>query len=799
MRIDEIDIYGDFKLNGLTGNTGQFLGMSGSQLYWLDAGASTGGVSIYGTRYVYCESVTYSATMSGQILKNAYASASSIGGLSAEDRAVVLISPGVYDFLNSPLNITDSYIDLVGINSSADSVRLKASNANYVIEMIGGSIDMGLYNLSIGTASLFNVNGAGADYQRWGNVINYGSMFMRENLSSSINGINGEFRNIKVKNQYPWWGPAFAVRAGNINGIFDDIEISAPSSFLTTVSGDIYGTYSNIRVTSSGGIFQAFNMNAYFKNIKLANVGQPFFVSYTLGSYFEDIEINGDCTTAFTGQNIDGTFKNIKIETSSQGAFLAPSLGSNISGTFSNIEIGNATNLFSSSGTVSGHFENIVTGTVSEGAFKIETGSITGTYENIKVGVNGTNDSAPGGGVFVVTSSGDINGTFKNIEVGDGTTNVSVFNCESDIIGTFSNIKMGSIGQSFYGQNGDVNGYFEDIEMDETLTSFYCLGNMVGTFKNLIIGTATSVFTPEGNLIGTFSNIEIGNSPAGVMYNISNIDANIDGLTLNSTVNDFLLVGSSISGNFQNIKLNGLQNSAFNTISGNLTGTFKKIDLGALNGGAYVGFGFFYAAGGAIQGTFEDIEMDASGGINDIFYALAEIDGIFKNINTKTFGVGGLITQTINTFLTSGDYIAGTFSNISAGGIGTAITDNLATNGNFTDLKINAGTIFTIGGSGSPIIKNSILYGRVGLKTGKLLDSTVDYNHGIGSSARAVVIQNGATIERCKLLCNASADSVYSGSAVNAKISRTIANSAFSGNVTNLISTPNNIIDASIL
>jgi hypothetical protein len=170
----------------------------------------------------------------------------------------------------------------------------------------------------------------------------------------------------------------------------------------------------------------------------------------------------------------------------------------------------------------------------------------------------------------------------------------------------------------------------------------------------------------------------------------------------------------------------------------------------------------------------------------------------FKKINTKTFGVGGLITQTINNFFTSGDYIAGTFSNISAGGIGVAFIDDNLISGNFTDLNINAGTIFSIGGSGSPIIKNSILYGQVNLKTGKLLDSTVDYNHGFLSGAHAVIIQSGATIERCKLLCNNLSNSVYSGSAVNAKISYTISNRSFSGNVTNLIGTPFNINDASI-
>ena len=188
MRIDEIDLIGNFTINGLSPQTDQFLGLSGSELTWLDPAPSQSGVSIYGNRYVYCNSVEGNQVSSGTNLKNAYASASTFI-VSATARGVVLVSPGVYDFNNSPLNLTASYIDIIGISSDANSVLLKATNADYVIQLINSNVDTALCNVTLGTASLYAVDNDSNTgcYLRWDNVcLLYTSPSPRDGLLSRM-------------------------------------------------------------------------------------------------------------------------------------------------------------------------------------------------------------------------------------------------------------------------------------------------------------------------------------------------------------------------------------------------------------------------------------------------------------------------------------------------------------------------------------------------------------------------------------------------------------------------------------
>jgi hypothetical protein len=798
MRIDEIDLYGDFKINGLTGTTGQFLGMSGSDLVWLDAAAPTGGMSVYGSRYVYCNSVTYSATMSGQILKEAYASASTIGGLSADTRAAVLISPGTYDFDTSALQLTDSFIDLVGINSDANSVRLHATFADYVLYLSGGGVDTGLHNLTIGTSSISNLfsDGNNPYYIRWNNIINIGELSSTSDGGSAIT-LDGEFRNIKVYGaMYPFY------TIGNLTGIYDNIEIY--DSFLRTFSTDsspIIGTFSNIKIYGSS--FQSFvpggfDLVGYFDNIKIYQTSDYAFVSPNLNGIFKNIDIVSG-HSSFNGDNfIDGTFDNITIGSASQSSFYS-NVG-HIAGTFSNIQIGDCGEFcFSGYNYVSGSFDNITVGNVGPGLpnnsgklFHSPNGYIDGKFKNIKFGT--TLEGTDGLGQFF-GCVGTVSGTFENIEgkeagVAFWTTNLN----SDDIVGTFSNIKFGNItGVLFMAENsGSINGTFENITCATVSAElFYSTENLSGTFKDITIGNSTTAFKAfGGNIDGIYQDITVGNTGDIFVVN-GNITGTFENIKFGNV--DSAFKGYDLTGTFKNIDGGtfSITTDIFYAVN-NLSGVYKNIELGTLLNGYN---NVFY--GNTIDGTFEDIKMDATAGvIINIFYSADTLTGVFKNIDTNTFGPGSLSLVIDNFFAATSIY--GTFSNISAGGISNAFSA-APLYGTFTDLKINADTtLFSLAGAGNPIIKNSILYGRLGLKGGTLVDSTVDYNHGIGSSARAVVIQNGATIERCKLLTNGSADSVYSGSAVNAKISLTITNKAFNGNVTNLISTPNNIIDASI-
>jgi hypothetical protein len=596
MRIDEIDIYGDFKLNGLTGNNGQFLGMSGSQLYWLDAGASTGGVGIYGTRYVYCESVTYSATMSGQILKNAYASASTIAGLSAEDRAVVLISPGVYDFLNSPLNITDSYIDLVGINSSADSVRLKASNADYVIELIGGGIDMGLYNVTLGTASLFNVMGAGADYLRWDNVINYGNMFT--DLISSIVGLNGEFRNIKVYNSTE----AFSVFSGDINGVFDNIEIYSVNTNVFYNEYDyLFGTFSNIIIHGTfSGFYGTSGLSGYFENIKGDNsITTTFAGSNYLNATLKNIEFNNLNVFCNSNFNMDLIVDNIKINSISDG-FVVVSTG-NIVGTFSNIEIGSTNNLFycDNSGDISGTFKNIVCNNTDAYGFRTTSGTISGTFENITLGDAGES-------YFRTDAVGGISGTFKNIEMGNLEGAFYAF--IGNIDGTFSNIKIGIADvEVFYSGDGDLSGTYEDIEIGTGNSSVFSpFFDLNGVYRNITIGTVSNgAFYSQGFIQATFSNIKVGNVGGDSFFADDGIDATATDITVGEVANNiFSNTSGGISGYFENIYVKSVSGPNFFSTPDYLYGTFKNIYLGSS-----ADCQIFNVTSGPIDGTFQNIEL----------------------------------------------------------------------------------------------------------------------------------------------------------------------------------------------
>lgn len=797
MRIDEIDIYGDFKLNGLTGNTGQFLGMSGSQLYWLDAGASTGGVGIYGTRYVYCESVTYSATMSGQILKNAYASASSIGGLSAEDRAVVLISPGVYDFLNSPLNITDSYIDLVGVNSSADSVRLKASNADYVIEMIGGNIDMGLYNLSIGTASLFNVNGTASDYQRWGNVINYGNMFT--DLVDSIIGLNGDFRNIKVyDSQY-----VFSVYSGDINGIFDNIEIySVNTTFFYNEYDYLFGTFSNITIhgTASQGFYGTSGLSGYFENIKGDNIlYQVMTGGIYLNATLKNIEFNNLGSFCNSNSNIDLIVDNIKINSISSN-FVVVEIG-NIAGTFSNIEIGSTNNLFycSTSGDISGTYKDIVCNNTSAYGFSTLSGTISGTFENITLGDTGE-------AYFKTDAVGGISGIFKNIEMGDITSG-AFYSLGYEINGTFSNIKIGNVGGSVFVTegNGGISGTFDNIEIGTVNGSvFTSITDLNGEYKNITIGTVSvDAFFTQDSIQATFSNIKIKDIVSGAFNASLGIDANAKDISIDEITGGCFNNSSSaynLTGNYEKIKIksSGSDSTLFRT-AGDMSGTFKNIDLGLLGANSYA----FYADNGNIYGTYEDIEMDASNGLMiSVFKANQNLIGTFKNITTKTFTEG--IPNAVGTDFFTADVILATCSNIYAGGFSTNFDSTLPPSGTFTNLNLNLGNTRMFA-SAIPLLNgltiyNSKIFGLLNLGQGRIVNSLIDSRLTVPGSAQTIWVSAFATIERCKVLANpsnASARTIFAGSGTNIKLTYSILNRA-TQNITNLIAASFSIIDASI-
>ena len=139
MRFDEINIIGEFKINGLTGSPGQALGLSGSEFTWITVSASSviDAVLLTGTDYVICQSVNTGnpgtdAIENGNRLKSAYATASA---LYMTNRVSVLITPGDYDFGATPLQLTTTKVDLIGMSSDASDVILRGSG-DYVLQII---------------------------------------------------------------------------------------------------------------------------------------------------------------------------------------------------------------------------------------------------------------------------------------------------------------------------------------------------------------------------------------------------------------------------------------------------------------------------------------------------------------------------------------------------------------------------------------------------------------------------------------------------------------------------------------
>ena len=768
MRFDEIDIIGEFKINGLTGSPGQALGLSGSDFTWITVSASSviDAVGLTGTDYVICQSVNTGnpgpdAIENGNRLKSAYATASA---LYVSNRVSVLITPGDYNFDATPLQLTTTKVDLIGISSDASDVILRASDVNSVLGYESG-VDSALYNLTLGTSLDIGVSGSGTSYLRWKNVIVsqnsfYNSVYGFENL-------NGEFEDIKCNNN-----SNFAKVNGDLNGTFNNIKIgNNTENVFSSNFGGIFGTFSNIEIGDVGNAFSSNSyITGYFKNITTGNVGSIIYSSGQITGEFENITI-GNVSNAIYGSTISGTFNNITIGDASYTFYSE----NNITGTFSNIEVGNVGYLFFSiTSDVDGSFKNITSGNVSNYAFSTAgTGNLTGTFENIKTGDNYF--------IFSIVGSGYINGIFKNIEIGN--TTADVLSAESNIIGTFSNIKIGTIqNTAFNSLNGSIYGYFDNIEILEIIgSSFICLTNIDSTIKNLTIGSIGGNFlSPEDTLSGTFSNIKIGYCNS-FMSNAASINVNIKDLTVNAVGGDLFQSFNSITGTYENIKI-GTCSNAFVTDISDINGYFDTIEIGDVSDS-------IFSSSGNLHGIYKNIK---TGNVTNYAFNGNITDGTFENIESKDISS-----------LFSFNSISGTFSNINGGSIVNAFSIGGGTlYGYYKDITLGTVSNFMA----CSILDSSVVIDNLKVKSfigndnfrGKIINSFVDAR---GFNAYPIQLSSSVapTIERCKFLSDISIFSIKSdGFTPNAKISFTITNNEIDGDITNIISDPKNINNPNI-
>ena len=750
MRIDEINLLGQFKITGNTGSNSQAIGMSGGSTSFIDVVASGGGsseglVKRSGYNYVIVEATDGDAISNGAKLKTAYIEAvtllGQIGTPAADNRVSILLTPGDYN-LDLQLSVDVSFIDLVGISQNPLDTIVRASGSDQTIGFVNPGLDFGLYNIDLrsggtGTQVAFWDGGSNdITYLRMKNVVISGNGFFDSGTSFySFYDLDGEFEDITVLD-----GCYFAMASNSLTGTFKNIKIGdVPYAFygLTTLTG----TYKNITISNLNNYgFYSSNVSGIFENIKI-NGGTNIFPNITSG-YFKNIIISGSPTTVFTpapgtggifedieisnasdaftagGIGTDGTFKNIKI-----GDVVNVFNGgvANILGTFSNIEIGNASSAFSDAANISGYFKDIKVGNVSL-IFTPNT-DLTGTYENITMG------DVDGGSCFT-TNGGNISGSFKNITVGNGGS--SFFTSATDLSGTFENIKSGDVAvYAFYAGNS-ILGTFKKISVKSGGGNFFqAVGSDInGVFDDIYNGSSNFTFYSDGGILtGTFSNIELINCGRSFLGN-NGTSGYYDGITIGNS-SQFIFAGIT-TGTYKNIKIGSC--TSFLTVGNDLGAMsptlVENIEVGEVTSGNFID------SGDALGGTYKNIKVGSV--VGRAFIADLGITGTYSNIEVGSC-TGDMFYGGTNTFpitVNVDNLFVGTVSTIFDPGTG-GITAIVSAGSKFNKLDVTG---------------NCFGYARRFKQfVAKLTNSRINM---IGRDD--AILLGGGQIERCKILTDAA-------------------------------------------
>ena len=689
MRIDEIDLYGLWKINGSTGGSGQVISYSGSNLSWATASSSPSTSDIDKRSYnsIIVETVNNGvnpaadAIINGDNLLAGYEAAKllDVGGLSVNNRISLLLMPGEYDVSTTPFQLDTSYIDIVGMSTFAGHTILKSSTNAYTITYLQ-DVDSRLENidLRVGSAGGVYGNEDSGQYLRWKNVIVNGDCFY--GAVYHFDSVNGEFEDIIVKDS-----ANFVSAQNNIDGIYKNINFLGTSgaSNLVSQSGSISGTYSNIKFSIlGGGVFNAFtDLNVYIDGLRI---------------------VSGDSSIIFYGQNIYGTYKNIFIDDG--GAIITA--GTDIICTIENLTlIAGVGDFCYGGGLVNSTSKNLFVDNSSNSGFS-STGILTGTFSNIKF--NGFSN------LFV--SGATTSGFFENIQAGSGA---NFFNSSGgSLSGTFKDIEVESISNnSFFTNGGDIDGYFENIDIkdcgNETFSTAFSSGSIKGTYKDIKIlklNAAYDAFQSHGDIDGTFENILItddntGSFPSGIFYSYGagSILGKYKNISVSKSTFLFYTSGGDINGDFENITFGDIYYANVNSkifYSGvNLLGKYKNISTLASQNSVF-------ESGNDIDIQVENISLV---GVDKCFVSVANLKGTYKNIR-----VGNILTPPDHSFkgnpvdiivddfiigngnnsydlFHSGDFLVGTFSNIEVGSGFNNVFVNTSSNFNGTFKNIRIG------------------------------------------------------------------------------------------------------------
>ena len=687
MRYDEIDLNLDGKLTiqGVQGGNKNLIQYKDGLVSWVTASTPTAIDSLIrniGNLFQIVESVSGDSVASGQRLIDAYAKVvadEASLNLSQNNRYTLLLTPGLYDIRNY-LEITISYVDVVGLSTNPMNTKLTSDNQSYAINFTG--LNHKIKNLNLGYASLGCI-GFGTTYLMGENLVISSNPFTGEDL-------RGVFKDIKVLPS-----ANFCIGHSSIDAIFDNIYFEGISgqAFLSGSSGRIQGTFSNVTFEyQSNNIFYYTDTSDYdviinLNNFKILDGGSYDFINVggTLSGTFENVYVNTSglyiinvpnagilgnwknielrgrsCLSYFSCVYIDGVFDNIKIISDDLNATSYVFSPTNyLSGTYSNIYIDTPntnqnSSIFSAQTSPFYHnisVNNLVIKSVFGGIFSpaFINGTVSGTYKNL--------DLSESYSVFSLVNYGSLTGEFENITIKQ--SNFGAFNAPSGSLkGSFKNIKIENcrIAQDYF-TSIELTGEFENISNfnypDETPSTFFFTNTEnKGNFKKLNLnakeifqsgGTIScaiedSVFICENllnplySIIGTFSNILLNSATVSNIFNSST--GHIDGRFENIFIKDYYKLFTAnryLNGNYKNLRI-GNNLGAFDVFSvQDINAEFEDIIIG--DGNSYD----IFKSGVSIRGKFSNIRFGNNW--NYIFTTTNEISGKFKDLyipNTVT-------------------------------------------------------------------------------------------------------------------------------------------------------------------
>jgi hypothetical protein len=817
MKFDSIDLQGDILLNGERGTINKALGYSNGVISWISVSGGIDGIRVTASSYVICETVntgnpTTDATTNGQRLRSAYASASNI---YSSNRVAVIVMPGDYNLGSTPLSLTQTNIDLVGFSQNASSVRLRATG-NHVLSY-QNNVNSGLFNITLGTASVTSVTGSDTSYLRWKNVVTNGNCFYTgTNTQWGFSTLNGEFEDIVINS-----GSNFAAARNNVYGIYNGIR-SDSATFSFRSNDYIIGTFSNISIQNSSNIFFSGTVSAYLENISIRNIIGNFLLStgnldaycknidignitlqsfYSLGQlngFFKDIIIRNAGANCFVGINgMDGIYDNIRISSSGGSLFYS---GESILGTYSNITLTDFDNCFFGN-SILGTFENF--NIINPYHFFSADNYLTGTFKNLKIDLY---ESQYIGKLPTSFQAGNISANFSDI----------FLYASRDSLG-----KQSLFTQSFFVSETGITGKFENIYIDVDTTQVLVTASQSidvevnnFTIKKDLVNFMKNTIRPQlpgelgwslygGSILGTYSNITLNNVFRDCFRATDNINISLDGLRLKSV----------------NLHVEQTIGSLMKSNNGSIYGTYKNIKVDSLITEDDNALHFFYASGD-INGTFENIYCERNAHI-DSFRCELSMYGTFKNINfpygtrnegefnNRFFLIGGVIDGLFeNIFINSeaskffeGSQIMGTYSHIknNSANVSNVFKCSGDISGYFYDIEFgNISDIF-IGDFTTPITFDRLRiftdYYTTSPFKGLMRNCIIDGQR----NGNAIYLgEGGAVIERCKFLTGADPAITTNGAIITAKISYTIIDGQISPDITNDLDFDWNIVNSNI-